>query len=230
MSTELLIGVLIILLVVGVPLLQAIIRAFQRRRSLGMDGVASLRAMGLRRDELPRGISIQSAEAVTSEDIALADDHPEAAIARLDASGRVIGYRECFRDPRSMGEFLDWVCGQTVYRHRAHRRIELELSRYETAEQALDAVSEMPQLDASDASVSVEEIGELNGEAGEGSDGVLAREWTRAEQGTPSQRMLELRWASGNVLAVLRGDSEPAGALDDEDVRRLAALVKGRTG
>ncbi|MYB22330.1 MAG: hypothetical protein F4066_11515 [Chloroflexi bacterium] len=220
MSTELVIGILILLLVVGVPVVQAMVRAFQRRRSLGIDGVSALRAAGLRTTDLPAGLSPQTAEAVTSEAIALADDNPEATIAQLDESGRVIGYRESYRDPRSMGEFLDWVCGQTVYRNRAHRRVELELTRYETADQALAALAEEPRLDPSDAEVSVEDAGERGG--------ILAREWTRSENGAGVQRMLELRWASGDVLAVVRGDSEPSGALDDDDVRRAAELVKGR--
>ena len=55
MSTGLIVGIIIILLVVGVPILQALIRAVQRRRSLGGDGVPELRAAGLRGDELPRG-------------------------------------------------------------------------------------------------------------------------------------------------------------------------------
>lgn len=220
MSTELVIGILILLLVVGVPIVQAVVRWMQRRRSLGMDGIAALRAMGLRRDELPAGLAPQASEAVTSEDIALADDNPEARIAQLDDSGRVIGYRESFRDPRSMGEFLDWVCGQTVYRNRAHRRIELELTRYETNEQASEALAEAPLLDPSDSDVSVEEAEERSG--------VLAREWTRSENGSAVQRMLELRWASGDVLAVVRGDSEPSGALDDSEVERLASLVRSR--
>ncbi len=220
MSTELVIGILILLLVVGVPIVQAVVRWMQRRRSLGMDGIAALRAMGLRRDELPAGLAPQASEAVTSEDIALADDNPEAKIAQLDDSGRVIGYRESFRDPRSMGEFLDWVCGQTVYRNRAHRRIELELTRYETEEQASEALAEAPLLDPTESDVSVEEAEERAG--------VLAREWTRSENGSAVQRMLELRWASGDVLAVMRGDSEPSGALDDSEVERLASLVRSR--
>ncbi len=220
MSTELLIGILILLLVVGVPIAQAIVRSLQRRRSLGVDGVSALRVLGLQRDELPHGLSLQSAEAVTSEELALADDNPEATIAQLDESGRVIGYRESFRDPRSMGEFLDWVCGQTVYRNRAHRRIELELTRYESDEQASQALTEEPRLDATDGEVSVEELDD-RGE-------LMAREWRRSENGADVQRMLELRWASGDVLAVLRGDSEPAGALDDAEVERLASLVRSR--
>lgn len=220
MSTELVIGILILLLVVGVPIVQAAIRLMQRRRSLGMDGIAELRAMGLRRDELPAGLAPQASEAVTSEDIALADDNPEARIAQLDVSGRVIGYRESFRDPRSMGEFLDWVCGQTVYRNRAHRRIELELTRYETEDQASEALAQAPVIDPTESEVSVEEAGERGG--------ALAREWTRSENGSAVQRMLELRWTSGDVLGVVRGDSEPSGALDDREVERMAALVRSR--
>ena len=59
-------------------------------------------------------------------------------------------------------------------------------------------------------------------------DGLEAREWLRSENGATVQRMLELRWASGDVLAVVRGDSEPSGALPDDEVQRLAKLVQGR--
>lgn len=222
MSTGLIVGIIIILLVVGVPILQGVIRAVQRRRSLAAEGVMELRAAGLRGDEVPRGLARQVAEAVTSEEIALADENPEATIAQLDASGRVIGYRESFRDPRSLGEFMDWLLTQTLYRSRAHRRLEVELTRYESAEQASEALEMAPQVDASDSSVAVEDVGERGG--------VLAREWTRTEDGSAVQRMLELRWASGDVVAVVRGDSEPSGALEDDEVRRLAGLVKGRLG
>ena len=220
MSTGVIVGIIIILLVVGVPLLQAAIRALQRRRSLSAEGVAPLRAAGLRPDELPRGLSRQAAQSVTSEEIALAADYPEAKITQLDDSGRVIGYRESFRDPRSLGEFLDWLLTQTIYRSRAHRRVELELTRYESAEQASAALESDPQIGAEDDGVQVEDAGERGG--------ILAREWTRSENGSTVQRMLELRWTSGDILAVLRGDSEPSGALDDDEVQRLAALVKGR--
>ena len=74
--------------------------------------------------------------------------------------------------------------------------------------------------DVGDAGVEITDAGERGG--------LLAREWTRSENGTTVQRMLELRWTSGDVLGVVRGDSEPSGHLDDDEVRRLAALVKGR--
>ena len=222
MSTGLIVGIIIILLVVGVPILQGLIRGAQRRRSLAAEGVPALRDAGLRPDDLPSGLSRQTAEAVTSEDIALADDNPEATITQLDDSGRVIGYRESFREPRSWGEFIDWVLAQSIFRNRQHRRVEVELTRYESSEQAAQALEADPPLDPGDASVSVEDAGERGG--------LMAREWTRTEDGDAVQRMLELRWASGDVLGVVRGDSEPSGALDDEEVRRLAGLVKARLG
>lgn len=222
MSTGLIVGIIIIVLVVGVPILQAMIRGAQRRRSLAAEGVPELRAAGLRNEELPAGLARQTAEAVTSEDIALADDNPQATITQLDDAGRVIGYRESFRDPRSLGEFIDWLLAQSIYRNRQHRRIEVELTKYETSEQAAQALEADPLLDVADPGVSVEEAGERRG--------LIAREWTRSENGDTVQRMLELRWASGDVLGVVRGDSEPSGALDDNEVERLASLVKGRLG
>ena len=220
MSTALIVGLIIILLVVGVPILQTIIRAAQRRRSLSAAGVPELRTAGLRREELPAGLSPQGAESVTSEDIALADDNPQATIAQLDDSGRVIGYREVFRDPRSWGEFLDFLLTQTLYRGRAHRRVELELTRYDTAEQAASALDGGLPVQHGEDGVEVSDMEERAG--------LRAREWTRSESGEVVQRMLELRWASGDILAVLRGDSEPSGVLEDTEVERLASLVKGR--
>ena len=222
MSTGLIVGIIIILLVVGVPILQAIIRDAQRRRSLAAEGVPALRDAGLRPDELPAGLSRQTAEAITSEDIALADDNPEATITQLDDAGRIIGYRESFREPRSWGEFMDWVLAQSIFRNRQHRRVEVELTRYESSDHAAEALQADPPSDLGDPNVSVEDAGERGG--------LLAREWTRTEDGAPVQRMLELRWASGDVLGIVRGDSEPSGALDDEEVRRLAGLVKARLG
>jgi hypothetical protein len=220
MSTGLIIGILILLLVVGVPILQAMIRGAQRRRSLTAEGVPSLRAAGLRDGELPRGLARQPAEAVTSEDLALADEHPQATIKQLDDAGRVIGYRETFRDPRSWGEFIDWALTQTINRNRPHRRVEIELTRYESDEQAVAALEAEPPTDLGDEGVEVSDAGERGG--------LQAREWTRTENGDIVQRMLELRWVSGDVLGVARGDSEPSGALDDDEVHRLAGLVKGR--
>ena len=220
MSTGLIIGIMIILLVVGVPILQAAIRAAQRRRSLSAEGVPSLKAAGLRSDELPSGLSPQVAEAVSSEAIALASDNPEATIAQLDLAGRVIGYRESFRDPRSWGEFFDWVFAQTVYRNRAHRRVEVELTKYESDERAAESLDVDPPRDIDDDGVTIVDIGERGG--------LLMREWTRMENGASVQRMIELRWASGDVVGVVRGDSEPSGVLADEEVQRLAALVKSR--
>ena len=220
MSTALIIGIIIILLVVGVPIVQALIRGVQRRRSLRMPGVPELMAAGLKPDDLPRGLTRQSAQSVTSEEIALAADNPQATITQLDDSGRVIGYREVYRDPRSWGEFLDVLLTQTIYRGRAHRRVELELTRYEAAEQASAARDGGRPIEDGEDGVAVTDAGER--------DGLQVREWTRSEQGAVIQRMLELRWASGDVLGVLRGDSEPSGALDDAEVERLAALARER--
>ncbi len=222
MSTALVVGIIIILLVVGVPILQAIIRGWQRRRSLGASGVPELRAAGLRGAELPGGLRRQSAQSVTSEEIALASDNPQATITQLDDAGRVIGYREVYRDPRSWGEFVDVLLTQTLYRGRAHRRVELELSRYESAEQASAALDGGTPVEDGEDGVVVSDAGER--------EGLQAREWTRSEGGAVIQRMLELRWSSGDVLGVLRGDSEPSGALEDAEVERLAALVRERLG
>ncbi len=220
MSTGLLVGIIILLLVVGVPLLQAIIRWAQRRRSLAAAGVPDLRAAGLRSEELPSGLSAQERTAVTSEELAFADDDPQTRIRELDDAGRIIGYREVFRDPRSWGEFADWLLAQSLHRRRAHRRVELELTRYASAEQAETSLNDTPPPQIGEDDIRISDAGERSG--------VKAREWTRLEAGETVQRMLELRFAAGDVLAIIRGDSEPAGTLSDDEVWRLADAVKGR--
>ena len=220
MSTGLLVGIIILLLVVGVPLLQALIRWVQRQRSLGTDGVAALRSAGLRPDEVPAGLSAQERAAVTSEELALADDDPQSRIRELDDAGRVIGYREVFRDPRSWGEFADWLLAQSLYRRRAHRRVELELTRYASADQAESSRDTDPPVQIGEDDIRISDAGERSG--------MKAREWTRLEGGEAVQRMLELRFAAGDVLAIIRGDSEPAGTLSDDEVWRLAEVVRGR--
>lgn len=219
MSTALIVGILIVLLVFGVPILQAGLRGLQRRRSLSLDGVPALAAAGLRAEELPSGLKAEGAAAVTSEELAFASEVPEATIAQLDAAGRVIGYRESFRDPRSWGELADVVLQRTLWRNRTHRRIELELTQYRSSEQAEAALEAAPLLGV-EGGVEIEE--------GEERSGAKALVWTRREGEEVVQRMLELRWAVGDVTAVLRGDSEPLGGIADEDVVRLVQLVKGR--
>ena len=113
---------------------------------------------------------------------------------------------------------MDFVLAQTLHRRRPHRRIELELTRYASSDQASEALSAESPVDESDVQIVDQEE----------RSGLFGREWTRLEAGEAVQRMLELRWASGDVLAVLRGDSEPGGHLADDEVRRLAELVRGR--
>lgn len=220
MSTGLLVGIIILLLVVGVPILQAIIRWIQRQRSLGTEGIAALREAGLRSEELPHGLSAQERAAVTSEALALADDDPQTSIRELDESGRVIGYREVFRDPRSWGEFADWALAQTLHRRRPHRRVEVELTRYESAQQAVASMDAPPPAQLDQDSIRIADAGARGS--------VKAREWTRLEGGEAVQRMLELRFAAGDVFGIVRGDSEPAGSLSDDDVWRLAGLIRDR--
>ena len=220
MSTAVIVGILIVLLVVGVPMAQALIRRLQRRRSLRTDGVPQLAAAGLTPADLPDGMTAQERAAVSSEALALESDDPQTRIRQLDDSGRVVGYREVFRSPRSWGEFLDWLLSLSLYRSRPHRRIVLELTRYDSPDQALAVLDDPPDTLAQDDNVRVEDAGERNG--------VRAREWSRLENGAPVQRMLELHFAQADVLVQLWGDSEPPGTLTDAEVEAAAAAVRQR--
>ena len=157
---------------------------------------------------------------MSSEMIAWGASSPADTMRELDDAGHVISFRQQFRDPRSFGELIDVLLTHTLRRNAPHRRVELTLSRYESAEQAAAALDKQPEIGEQDDNVRVEDI--ANG------DDLRAREWTRLDGETPIQRMLELRWAQGVVHAELVGDSEPPGALDDTTLRGLATTVRSR--
>lgn len=219
MSTPVIIGILIVLLVFGVPILQAGLRRWQRGRSLRIAGVGELAAAA--EGERPAGFALQLREAVTSEEIALAADDPKGRIRELDEAGRIVGFRAMFRDPRSWGEFSDLLLGATLHRSRAMRRVELELTRYADAEQAAAALDESPSP-LQDEDVRIEDAG--------AEDGFRLREWTRIEGERVVQRMLEYRAAVGDVLLEVSADAEPPDALPTAAARDLADAVMRRLG
>lgn len=219
MSTPVIIGILIVLLVFGVPILQAGLRRWQRGRSLRIAGVGELAAAA--EGERPAGFALQLREAVTSEEIALAAEDPQGRIRELDEAGRIVGFRAMFRDPRSWGEFSDLLLGATLHRSRAMRRVELELTRYADAEQAAAALDESPSP-LQDEDVRIEDAG--------AEDGFRLREWTRIEGERVVQRMLEYRAAVGDVLLEVSADAEPPDALPSAAARDLADAVMRRLG
>ena len=220
MSTALIVGILIIVLVVGVPIVQAGLRRVQHRRSLRAEGVDALARAAIGRDDLPPGFHLSELRALSSEMIAWNASDPGAAKRALDDAGHVLSFRQTFRDPRTFGELIDVLLANTLRRSAPHRRVGLTLSRYGTAEQAAQALEQPPDLAEQDSNVRVEDAG--------GRDGVRAREWTRLEGGEATQRMLELRWSQGAVQAELIGDSEPPGALDDRTLHQLAQTIRSR--
>ena len=219
MSTGLIVGIIIILLVVGVPIAQAIIRRIQHRRSLRIAG--DLVGAAIRGDDLPAGFRIAELRALNSEGIAWNAEDPSAAMRALNEAGHVVSLRQQFRDPPTFGELFDVILTHTLRRSAPQRRIGLSLSRYEGAEQAAEALERVPDLAEQDAGVRVEDITRSG-------DALQAREWTRIENDQPIQRMLQLRWLSGDVVAELEGDSEPPGALDDDLLRSVAQAVRSR--
>ena len=218
MSTPVIIGILIILLVFGVPILQAGLRRWQRARSLRVDGVRELADAA--EGERPAGFALQLREAVTSEEIALAAEDPSARVRQLDESGRIVGFRAMFRDPRSWGEVADVLLGQTLHRSRPMRRVELELTRYADAEHAAAALDRPPP--EQDDGVRIADAG--------AEDGFRLREWTRIEGERVVQRMIEYRAAAGDILLEISADAEPPDAVPTDAARDLADAVLRRLG
>ena len=220
MSAGVIVGIIIIVLVLGVPIVQAGLRSVQHRRSLRAEGVRDLLPAAIASADLPSGFAMSERRAMSSEKIAWGASNPGDTMRDLDAAGHLISLRQQFRDPRSFGELIDVLLTNTVRRNAPHRRVELTLSRYENAEQAAAALDKLPEIGEQDTNVRVEDV--TNG------DDLRAREWTRLDGETPTQRMLELRWSQGAVHAELVGDSEPPGALDDTTLRELAKTVRSR--
>lgn len=218
MSTPVIIGILIILLVFGVPILQAGLRRWQRARSLRVEGVRELADAA--EGERPVGFALQLREAVTSEEIALAAVDPSARVRELDEAGRLVGFRAMFRDPRSWGEVADVLLGQTLHRSRPMRRVELELTRYADAEQAAAALDQPPPEQDDDVRIA---------DAGS-EDGLRLREWTRIEGERVVQRMIEYRAAAGDILLEISADAEPPEAVPTDAARDLADAVLRRLG
>ena len=219
MSTPLLVGIIIIVLVVGVPIAQALIQRVQHRRSLRL--ARDLAAAGIRGGDLPSGFRLAELRALSSEAIAWRADDPAEAMQDLNEAGHVVSLRQQFRDPRTFGEFADVLLANTLRRGAPMRRIGLTLSRYADSQQAEEALARTPDLADQDAGVRVEDITRSG-------DALRAREWTRLEGEQPIQRMLQLRWRIGDVVAELEGDSEPPGALEDDLLRGVAEAIRGR--
>lgn len=219
MSTTLLIGIIIVVLVVGVPIAQTLIRRVQHRRSLRI--AQDLAAAAIRGDDLPGGFRLAELRALSSEAIAWSAGDPADAMRDLDEAGHVVSFRQQFRDPRTFGELIDVLLTNTLRRSAPQRRIGLTLSRYAGEEQAEAALDRQPELAELDAGVRVEDVTRSG-------DAMRAREWTRLEGEQAIQRMLQLRWRSGDVVAELEGDAEPPGALDDEVLRGVAQAIRGR--
>ena len=152
------VGIIIIVLVLGVPIAQAGLRSVQHRRSLRAEGVRELLPAAIASADLPSGFAMSERRAMSSEKIAWGASNPGDTMRDLDAAGHVISLRQQFRDPRSFGELIDVLLTNTVRRNAPHRRVELTLSRYENAEQAAAALDKLPEIGEQDANVRVEDV------------------------------------------------------------------------
>lgn len=221
-------GIVLIVLFVGVPILQAGVRRRQAAVERRLPHVSELAGLVLTRPEYPEGFAVQYRGPVTNERLAWEAEDEEAAFAEIDATGRVMGYRQTFRDPRSFGELTDVLLNWTLRRQTAQREVVAEVVLYEDAQGAMEGVDEevppQPNVDDDGNALEVSAV--------DGHDlgfATSVREWVRrAPDGTALQRRLAVRWHDGRLGCFVTGDAEPADALDTELVLRTARLVHER--
>ena len=225
--TVLVIGIILLALLVGVSLLQYLARRRDLSRESRLPFVAELRDAGLPRAQFPGGFHVQFQGPVTSERIAFAGDEPEAALDELDGQGRLIGYRQLFRDPRSFGEITDVLLNLALRRNRPQRQIRLDLTLYEDGESAATASADTPDAQPEDSDGSSVRIAEVDRHGLDFADSV--REWRRiGVDGEAQQRMVEIRWHDGRVAVTASADSEPPGGVADEDLFAVARTARDR--
>ena len=228
MDPILLVGIILIALLVGVSLLQNLVRRRQAAVERRLPHVDALSGLVLAPGEYPDGYSGDYRGPVTNERLAYASDDEDEAFAEIDSAGRVIGYRQSFRDPHSYGEVVDVLLNLTVRRGTTHRRIDVEVVLYEDEEGAIEGTDEeLPPHPSLDDEGNALEVTNVDGHDLGFADAV--RQWSRVSQaGVELQRKIEARWHEGRISYFVTGDSEPPGALETEDVLRVAREVHER--
>lgn len=228
--TVLVVGIILIALLVGVSLLQWLLRRRQVAIELNYPHVSELAALALTPAEFPNDYDIDYRGPVTNERLARGADNEAAALDEFDQTGRVIGYRQAFRNPRSRGELVDVILNNTTRKGMQQRLLAVDISLFEDAAGAAEATDETPpdptDTASSDGSLTirVSDVGEHNLAFAQS-----VRQWSRlAADGTELQRKIEVRWQDGLIGGVVAGDSEPPGGVSAEDVCRLARIVHDR--
>ena len=228
MDPVLVAGIVLIALLVGVTVLQSALRRRQGSVERGMPFVGELGALVLTETEYPQGYTVLYRGPVTNERLAVnAPDEP-SAFAEIDSAGRVMGYRQAFRDPKSYGELIDVLLNLTLRKNKPHRQLDLEVVLYEDEEGAIEGVDEElppnPHIDDDGNSL---EVTNLDGHNLAFADSV--RQWSRkAESGSELQRKVEVRWHTGRMGCFVSGDSEPPGSISADEVLGLAKQVQER--
>ena len=229
MSTVLIVGIILVVTLVGVSLLQWVLRRRQLRLERALPQVEEMARLVLEPSDFPASFHLDYRGPLTNERLAQEAPDEEAALEALDEVGRVIGYRQAFRDPRSYSEIVDILLNWTLRRDAQHRQLTVDLSLYEDAGGGGEAVDEPPPAAEDEgaeepSSIRVTEIRE-HGLAFARS----VRQWSRLDaRGQETQRKVEVRWQAARLGCLVSGDSEPPGGIAAEEVYRLARLVQGR--
>lgn len=221
--TVLVVGIILIALLLGVSLLQWMLRRRQAAHERRLPHVAELEALVLDSGEFPSGYHVDYRGPLTNERLAYQSGDENAALDELDEVGRVIGYRQAFRDPRSYGELIDVPLNLTVRSSRQQRMLTVDLSLFEDAEGASEFVGEAPP--AADGSIRVSDVGTHELDFAES-----VRQWSRLQGEEELQRKVEVRWRSGRLGCVVAGDSEPPGGIEAAEVCAIAKRIQDRVG
>ncbi len=228
--TVLIVGVILIAVLVGVSALQWLLRRRQASIERRLPHVTELVELALPEGDFPPDFSIDYRGPVTNERLAQLAEDEEAALDELDERGRVIGYRQAFRDPKSYGELADVILNRTLRSGRQHRLFSVDISLYEDGEGASEAVDVTPPqpTDADSQGVtSTIRVADIGAHSLDFAQSV--RSWTRLDEHDDEvQRKIEVRWRAGRLGCVVTGDSEPPGGIEASDVCRLARIVHDR--
>ena len=228
MDPILLVGIILIVLLVAVTLLQNVVRRRQAGIERRLPHVDALAGLALAPGEYPQGYSVDYRGPVTNERLAYDSQDEEETFAEIDSSGRVVGYRQSFRDPHSYGDLVDVLLNLSLRRGKTHRRLDVEVVLYEDEEGAIEGADEElppnPSVDEDGNSLKVTTV--------DGHNLAFAnavRQWSRVSpNGVELQRKIEARWHEGRISCFVTGDAEPPGALQAEDVLRVAREVHER--
>ncbi len=228
MDPVLIAGIVIIALLVGVSVLQRVFAGRQAAVERALPNVPALAALALSKTEYPAGYSIQYRGPVTNDRLAYDSDDEDATFSEVDSAGRLIGYRQAFRDPRSFGEIPDVLLNLTLRRSAQQKQIDVEIVLFEDEEGAREGIDEdlppNPNLDDDGNSLEVSNVD------GHGLDfAASVRQWSRkTSEGRELQRKVEVRWQEGRLGCFVTVDSEPPGAIEPDTAFQLARRVHDR--